>query len=153
MDSAYVKDNFHLPWKALESLADVDLWLGIRRIVLEKSLNINIRKVKSHLLDKFNDKILDGTNTLEDAIGNTVADVVADVGAKNIQLPQEVVDGIDYVRSAHRLVLVRAVQAFKLSLEAAGQAQARPKKMKGRQGASSLRLVGSGPLERSFPLL
>ena len=53
VDSAFVHDHIQLPTPRLADLADSDLWLEIRRIVLDTDLKLTTRKVKSHLVETF----------------------------------------------------------------------------------------------------
>ena len=63
-----------------------------------------------------------------------MADAVAENAAENVQIPKETSDGINYVHAAHRRVMARAVQAYKLALEATTPSASRSLKKEGPSG-------------------
>ena len=78
---------------------------------------------------------------------------MADKAAQNIQLSQEVIDGIGFVYASHRLVMVRAVQAYKLALEATVPAKARGQTKGSSTGRFLPKALGGAPAESPGPKL
>jgi len=125
-DCSYVVEGFLLGLEGTKGYSNRDLWKQLFHLLDSKGLTVCFTKIKSHLLDKHREVLIANPSLFSNAVGNSVADVLAERGAEAHEVPANRCQEISWLAARCRLISLRIAGAFRLHLHAAAK---RPKKI------------------------